>query len=138
MKIRRIGSPGWTLLLLSLPVGIGIAVSLLLPLTQNPKLISATLHRERLLADENTVWDTIPIDDAVTLAKLESFFPGYRQRPAGFAPGGWMTGYEIDFNYSDATSVHVVVEAKPSVEVWSSGNGDHPIRGDFRAFADGL
>ena len=102
------------------------------------KLTSATLRREVILKNGDPLWQTIHIDDAATLAKLESFFPGYRQRPISKGAGGWMQGYQVEFNFSDSAPVRVIVEAKPTVESWSVGQGDHPIQGDFKTFADAL
>lgn len=106
------------------------------PLAQ--QLVSATLLREGISESGDPTWQVIRINDDATLAKLESFFPGYRQRPRGGPAGGWMRGYEVYFNFPSGESMHVVVEAKPHVRSWTINGGDLEIQGDFQAFAAGL
>jgi hypothetical protein len=112
------------------------------PPSAMPELVSASILRDvgfefkgGKLEWGDPKWEEIRITDPKTLAKLESFFPNYRQRPTNSVAGLWMTGYEVYFNFSQGEPVRVAVAHElNSAPAWSIGIGDFETNGDFKAF----
>ena len=76
--------------------------------------------------------------DRQTIAKLEAFFPGYRDCPSSQAAGGWEAGYEVYFNFADGRALRVMVSENGGGDTWSMGSGDFATQGDFQRFVDDL
>ena len=78
------------------------------------------------------------IRDADKVRELERFFPEYRREheKEESDPGGWVVGYTvvIDAGHGRAYSIKV----SPDGKIWSMGNGDRSVRGDFDTFVNGL
>jgi len=80
----------------------------------------------------------LSISDAPTIAKLEAFFPGYRDCPSGRFAGGWDAGYEVYFIFGDGRALWVMVSENGGGDTWSMGDGDFATQGDFRGFVESL
>lgn len=79
------------------------------------------------------------LTDAKQVAALESFFPAYQDRPTSRTAGGWRFGYQVYFDSGDGRSARLSVSL-PSKEsaVWSLGEGDLAVKGDFHKFVADL
>ncbi len=79
------------------------------------------------------------LTDAKQVTALESFFPAYQDRPTSRTAGGWRFGYQVYFDSSDGRSARLSVSS-PSKEsaVWSLGEGDFAVKGDFHKFVADL
>ena len=77
--------------------------------------------------------------DAKQVTAIESFFPAYQDRPTSRTAGGWRFGYQVYFDSGDGRSARLSVSS-PSKEsaVWSLGEGDFPVKGDFHKFVSDL
>ena len=109
---------------------------------QPPKIskpVSALIVPEGLvLKDGVGKTEAIRITDPKKLAKLESFFPKYRQRPASDIAGGWDTGYLVYFDFPRGESVRVTVSENEDAAYWTLGRGDFKTQGDFKGFVENL
>ena len=87
------------------------------------------------------VWDesarplAIPVTDPQGLRELESFFPGYQNRPTSEIAGLWDSKYTVYFNFPGGISICVLVSENENARFWSIGeSGDFLTQGNFNAF----
>jgi len=89
--------------------------------------------------DRGKVIRAYSLTDKDQVAAIESFFPGYHDRPTSDRAGAWRSGYQVYFDFPDCHSDRLLVSS-PSLDmaVWSIGNGDHAVKGDIHKFVAGL
>jgi hypothetical protein len=76
----------------------------------------------------------ISVADREKIAKLEDFFPDYRQLPSSDIAGGWKAGSSVYFDFGQGRTVRVTVSKNDDGKTWSVGRGDFRTHGDFGAF----
>ena len=96
-------------------------------------VVEGTLSRDGVGRTE-----AVRIVDPKTIAKLESFFPKYDQRPSGNVAAGWEVGHRVYFDFPNGESVRVTVSANENAAFWSLGQGDFETNGDVTAFVESL
>ena len=79
------------------------------------------------------------LTDAKQVEALGAFFPGYQERPSSRIAGGWIAGYRVTFDSPEGRSIRLTVSL-PSQRsaVWSAGDGDLAVKGDFHKFVADL
>ena len=82
--------------------------------------------------------NAVRVSDPTTLARLESFFPNYRERPTSDAARGWIVGHTVYFDFPQGVTIRVAVSENQNAAFWSVGRGDFRTIGDFKAFVDSL
>jgi hypothetical protein len=76
----------------------------------------------------------ISVSDSQKIARLESFFPNYREFPSSDMAGGWKAGSHVYFDFANGRTVRVTVSQNDDGKTWSIGNGDLKTHGDFDGF----
>jgi hypothetical protein len=77
------------------------------------------------------------VADKKAVARLESFFPQYRTRPARPVAGGWEAVWDVYFDLPNKETICVTV-SDANEAAWSTGHGDLKVRGDFYGFVEEL
>ena len=68
------------------------------------------------------------------LKRLTDYFPGYAKRPTSHVAGSWIPTHTVYIDYPRGVSVRISLSAEVDGGLWSCGDGDLPIEGDFSKF----
>lgn len=71
------------------------------------------------------------------VAKLESYFPRYRDRPGSRQAGAWEAAWEVYFDLPKGETVRITV-SEPGESAWGTGSGDLPVGREFYKFVEEL
>ena len=80
----------------------------------------------------------VTIHDPQTIAKLEAFFPKYKDIPFSDLASGWEHGYTVYFNFPKGKTLRVIVSQNGGGDTWSMVGGDLKTNGDFARFVKAL
>ena len=77
---------------------------------------------------------TAPVTNVVTdsrhIAALEALFPAYQTTPESDTAAGYIAQYVFVFELPDGSSIKVVSDGDG--ELWSTGSGDFPVKGNLK------
>jgi hypothetical protein len=82
--------------------------------------------------------NVVRISDPKMLARLESFFPNYRDRPSSEVARAWEVGHNVYFDFPHGVTIRIAVSENQNAAFWTAGRGDFRTHGDFKAFVDAL
>lgn len=97
-------------------------------------IVPASIHN----TDGVGTTEAISILNQQKIADLEALFPNYRSRPSSSMAAGWMTGWEIYFNFPKGRTIRVIVSQNDDGQTWSTGDGDFATAGKFKAYLEQL
>jgi hypothetical protein len=101
--------------------------------------VSALIVAEGTVSAEDVEHpNAVRISDPKTLARLESFFPDYRDRPSSEVARGWEVGHNVYFDFPQGVTIRIAVSENQNAAFWTAGRGDFRTHGDFKAFVDAL
>ena len=76
------------------------------------------------------------VTDARHIAALEALFPAYQTRPESDTAAGYIAQYVFVFELPGGSSIRVVSDGDG--ELWSTGSGDFPVKGNLKQTVDQL
>lgn len=82
--------------------------------------------------------NAISIVNPQLIAKLEAFFPKYRDTPSSDLASASEIGYRVYFNLPNGRTLRVSVSENGGGDTWTMVGGDLKTNGDFRAFVEAL
>jgi len=74
--------------------------------------------------------------DARDIAALEALFPAYQTKPESDTAAGYIAQYVFVFELPGGSSIRVVSDGDG--ELWSTGSGDFPVKGNLTQTVDQL